>query len=259
MLFNALQRSSTTRLFSTSPPKMNLDGARETLNMARQAKAWVMQHSSILLVMAGASLVMYGFYRVSIRTMKFFINVTDKQIFNGGFVLGLLAAAAVAGTGIFAYRFSTFHVDDVYRVALRELRKYEAVSTALGGAWLPGKFRGYAIESMTDAMKGSERRSRSSFFEAPSRRIQMVFQVRGAARDGLVSLEAFKRGGKYHFEMLALDVRGTQEHIFLAGDEDHALFPEVLEALESARESQRQKYARSPRTGGSQMGGSSPW
>ena len=33
-----------------------------------------------------------------------------------------------------------------------------------------------------------------------------------------MSLEAFKRSGILHFEMLALDVNETDEHLFLEGD-----------------------------------------
>lgn len=80
---------------------------------------------------------------------------------------------------------------------------------------------------MREAAAGSERRARTSYFEAPSRRIQMIFMLRGHARDGMVSLEAYKRGGSYHFDMLSLDLKAypaaglKPEHIFLSGDSDH--------------------------------------
>ena len=35
-----------------------------------------------------------------------------------------------------------------------ELRKYEAVEAAFGGAWRPSGFRGYKIESLKDALQG---------------------------------------------------------------------------------------------------------
>ena len=80
---------------------------------------------------------------------------------------------------------------------------------------------------------------RSSYYEAPARRVQMIFQVRGvisgrhaharaaltrtrtrtrtravtltcqvkgAAKDGLVSFEAYKRSGEYHFDLLSVDI-----------------------------------------------------
>jgi len=71
----------------------------------------------------------------------------------------------------------------------------------------------------------------------------MIFLVRGMERDGMVSLEAHKRAGNYHFDMLSLDLkakpeRGLQrEHLFLAGSDDHALFADVTELLEASRAS----------------------
>ena len=43
---------------------------------------------------------MYGFYRGSVRIMRFFFNVSDKQIFNIGFVGGMVAAAFIVGAGV---------------------------------------------------------------------------------------------------------------------------------------------------------------
>ena len=56
------------------------DGATQVRNAWR----WASSNSAIVGVAAGALLVMYGFYRLSIRLMKFFLNVSDKQIFNMG-------------------------------------------------------------------------------------------------------------------------------------------------------------------------------
>jgi hypothetical protein len=205
------------RLLSSTP-----QSAKATISLAQQAFSWVNQNRTIVMVVCGMSVVMYGFYRGSVRIMKFFFNVSDKQIFTLGFLGGIVAALAIGGSAVIVQRRLTFHVDDVYRAALRELRKFESVQEALGGAWRPGGFRGYAIESMQDALQGSERRVRSSYFEAPARRVQMIFMVRGISRDGMVSLESYKRGGSYHFEMLSLDLKPTKgglpaEHIFLSG------------------------------------------
>ena len=92
---------------------------------------------------------------------------------------------AIVGGIVYANRFLSFHSSDVYRAALRELRKHEEVEKAMGGVWHPGNFRGYAMESLQEAVQGSERRARSSFFEAPSRRIQMIFMVKGIGRNGM--------------------------------------------------------------------------
>jgi len=225
----------TSRLLCTSSGPSSGSSLSGTATLVQQAYMWARQNTTLIGVLFGSTLVMYGFYRFSMRVMKFFFNVSDKQIFEGGFFLGILSTLVIIGAGVYASRVLTFHVDDVYRAALRELRKHESVEKALGGVWHPGSFRGYAVESISEAMAGSERRARSSFFEAPSRRIQMIFTVKGMGKDGMVSLEAFKRSGAYQFEMLSVDIRGSDEHYFLLGDDDHALFPEVSELLESSR------------------------
>lgn len=184
---------------------------------------------------------MYGFYRSSVRMMKFFFNVSDKQIFTIGFVGGIVAALFIIAAGLWTNRRLSTSVDDVYAAALRELRKHESVEKALGGAWRPSGFRGYKMESLKDAVQGSERRQRSSFLEAPSRRVQMIFMVKGIERNGMVSLEAFKREGEYSFSMLSLDLPSkpaaklAADHLFVTGSADVALFPELSEILNITR------------------------
>lgn len=56
---------------------------------------------------------MYGFYRGSIRLMKFFFNVSDKQIFEIGFLVGLLTAAVVIVSGVLTHRHLNLHIDEV--------------------------------------------------------------------------------------------------------------------------------------------------
>ncbi len=241
---SAILGSSRRLLSSSTGPQSPPRAATATIGLVGQAASWVRHNYTIVAVAAGAGLVMYGFYRASMRIMHFFFNVTDKQIFNLGFLAGLAAAAAIAASVVYATRRMTFRVEDVYRAALRELRKYEGVNEAMGGAWRPTGFRGYAVESISDAVKGSDRRARSSFLEAPARRVQMIFMLQGIERDAMVSLEAHKRAGAYHFDMLSLDTRPKRserganeagEHIFLAGEKDHALFDDVAEIFDAMK------------------------
>ena len=171
---------------------------------------WVRDNRTVVLVLAGASAVMYGFYRGSMRIMSFFFNVTDKQIVTIGFMAGVAATLAIAGAGALAHRHVGVSPDALYHAALKELRTRPDVTKVLGGAWRPSGFRGFKIESMKEALQGSERRQRSSYFQAPSRRVQMIFLVRGMERDGMVSLEAHKRAGNYHFDMLSLDLKAVR-------------------------------------------------
>lgn len=198
--------------------------------MLKNAASWAVENRTVVGVLVGAALVMYGFYRGSVRLMKFFINVDPRQIFNIGFMIGALTAVFIVVSGVLTHRYLSLHLDEVYNAAVREMRKHDKVETALGGFWSPVGFRGYVLESFDQAVQGSERRARSSYFEAPARRVQMIFQVKGATKDGMVSLEAYKRSGQYHFEMLSLDI-DDGEHLFLEGSDDHPLFPEMTSML----------------------------
>ena len=53
-----------------------------------------------VLVLGGASLVMYGFYRFSFHIMHFFLNVHPKDIFTMGFAGGMVAAVLILGAGV---------------------------------------------------------------------------------------------------------------------------------------------------------------
>jgi len=239
----AIRASTPARVrFLSSQPA---SAASATVSIAQQVAGWVRQNPTVVAVILGMTLVMYGFYRGSVRLMKFFFNVSDKQIFTIGFLGGVIAMLVLGGVVWWTSRRLTFHADDIYHAALKELRKHEVVTDKLGGAWVPGGFRGFAIESLSEALKGSDRRARTNFFEAPARRVQMIFMVRGLDRDARVSLEAYKRSGQFNFQMLSLDFKPKPaaglkaEHLFLLGSSDHVLFQEMNEFLRVAGESGR--------------------
>ena len=215
------------------------------MSLLRQAAGWANQNRTVVGVLAGAVAVMYGFYRASMWIMHFFFNVSDREIFNIGFVVGLLAAVVVAAGAVYVQRRFTVDADQVYRAALAQLRKHEKAHSVLGEFWRSSGFRGYKVESLKDAVQGSERRQRSSYLEAPSRRIQMLFMVKGVERSGWVSCQAHKRGGEYIFELLSLDVGPSggkpPEHILLEGDQDLILFSELGSLLDATRRSGRRE------------------
>ena len=103
------------------------------------------------------------------------------------------------------------------------------------------------MRARRDAVQGSERRARTSFYELPSRRVQMIFLVKGMGRNGMVSCEAFKREGEYQFSMLTLDLKADKargkkaEHLFLDGSEDVVLFKELSEILDGTHTSGRKE------------------
>ena len=166
--------------------------------------------------------------------MRFFINVPPHQIFSGGMVVGALTSFfAVVGLSL-GRRHLTTSVPGVVNAAVKVMRTHPEVEASLGELWRPQRFRGYAFESLKDAVGGSERRERSSYFEFPAQRVQVIFPVKGLELNGLVSLEAYKRQGEYHFSMLSLDIPATGQHIQIEGEEVE-LFPEVISVLEGAK------------------------
>ena len=81
--------------------------------MLKNALNWAGENRTVVGVLFGAVLVMYGFYRGSVRLMKFFFNVSDKQIFEMGFLVGLITAVVVIVSGVLAYRHHNLRIDDV--------------------------------------------------------------------------------------------------------------------------------------------------
>ena len=199
---------ATRRLLCT-PAGGAQERAAAGVSLLKQFASWANQNRSVVGVLVAACCVMYGFYRGSIYIMHFFFNVSDKQIFNIGFVVGILATLMVTGAGVFTQRYLTVNTSQVYRAALARLRANSEVETKLGEFWRSSGFRGYKIESLKEAVQGSERRARTSFLEAPSRRVQMVFMVQGIERSGMISCQAYKRSGDYVFDMIALDLLPT--------------------------------------------------
>ena len=102
---------SAQRLLCTAPPKPS--GGSAALGLARAALGWAKQNTTVVAVVLGASLVMYGFYRFSVRVMKFFFNVSDKQIFEIGFLVGIITAVGIIGAGVATHRHLSLHIDDV--------------------------------------------------------------------------------------------------------------------------------------------------
>jgi len=232
-------------MLCTEGPSSRTDRAYATVSLARQLLAWANSNRTVVGVLTAACAVMYGFYRASMYIMHFFFNVSEKDVFNIGFAFGLVTAILVVGAGAYAQRRVTVDPGQVYRHAVSCLRQHEVVNEHLGEFWRASGFRGYKVESLTDAVQGSERRARTSYFEAPSRRVQMIFMVKGIERSGMVSLQAHKRSGGYIIEMLALDLLAAEgkpaQHVFLEGDVDQILFSELGLLLDATRKSGREE------------------
>lgn len=222
------------RPLCTTPPPPSTFASSIGPN-ARALFNWLRHNKVLVGVGAGALLVMYGFYRASMRVMRFFINVPPHEIFSFGMFVGALTSVvALAGFNLGRRRVTT-SVPGIINAAVVQMRAHPQVEEALGELWRPQRFRGYAFESMHAAAVGSDRRARSTFLEFPAPRVQVIFPVKGLEHTGLVSVEAYKRHGEYIFSMLELDVPATGTHVQIAGEQVD-LFPEVLSVLQGAKD-----------------------
>ena len=102
---------ATRRLLCT-PAGGAQERAAAGVSLLKQFASWANQNRSVVGVLVAACCVMYGFYRGSIRLMKFFFNVTDKQIFEIGFLVGLLTAVVVIVSGVLTHRHLNLHIDE---------------------------------------------------------------------------------------------------------------------------------------------------
>lgn len=187
----------------------------------------------VLLTVGCALVAMYGFYKVTVKTMSFLLHVSDATIFNLGFLTGLIAAACVVAAAVATHRYTSLSVDGLKRTALIAAQQDYRVSKALGSQYFEAHptFRAYTFETLRDALFGSERRARSSYTQLPARRCRLMFQVHGSVHDGVIAVEGFKRAGVYEIEAMSLFVTDTGEFVTLQGDEArsrHALFEDVL-------------------------------
>lgn len=200
----------------------------------------------VILTIGGALVAMYGFYRVTVKTMSFLLHVSDATIFNLGFATGIVAAAAVVAAAFATHRLTSLSVDGLKRAALLAAQQDYRVAQKLGSQYFEARptFRAYTFETLHDAVFGSERRARSSYYQVPARRCRLMFQVQGSVHDGVLAVEGFKRSGKYEIEAMALYVTDTGETVALRGDEAvgrHALFEDVL-ALKTQAKREREEH-----------------
>jgi hypothetical protein len=232
------------RAFSSSEGGGGASSAFERLHSTRHRMLALLasanEHRFVLITIAGALIGMYGFYRVTVKVMGFLLHVSDATIFNIGFATGLVAAAAVVAAAVVTHRYTALSVDGLKHAALVAAQEDIRVAQRLGHQFFEAHptFRAYTFESLRDAIFGSERRARSSFYQLPARRCRLMFQVQGSIHDGVLAVEGFKRVGLYEIEAMALYVTDTGELVHLRGEPQramHALFEDVLSLKTQAK------------------------
>jgi hypothetical protein len=164
------------------------------------------------IIVAGALVLLYVLWRTLFKVTSLFVNLSETMA-----DMGILALAAAMVAFGFLYMRRLYRIDPnaAYRHALVKLNTSPGVLEVMGAPLVGSDIRAYVQTAGGIKMKGLTPRYRS-------RRLMMLFPLKGAERRGLVSLEAKKRKGKYHFKLLAVDVptaaRGEQR-VFLEGDQ----------------------------------------
>jgi len=142
-------------------------------------------------------------FRVFTDTTSFLVNLTNYQVFMAGVTTGAISASAVIGGGYMLRKSLQIRPEPLYRHVLKFLKRDARVVEALGKKLDPGKFRAYRYEGT--AMM-------------PNRKLQMMFELHGEKHAATVSVEVARKMGKFDFELLAVDVKGTGDRIILSGD-----------------------------------------
>ena len=158
--------------------------------------------------------MVYWVWRGMRATAAKFVDVSDSLAATGVFALSAsLSAAAVT----FAYRrYFSISPAAAYRMAMVKLNSHPGLLEIMGAPVVGSNARASVMTGGGIKFKGSLRP------RLRSRRIQMIFPLKGTERRGLVSLEAKKRAGKLKLSLLAVDVPmpavlGGEQRVYLEG------------------------------------------
>ena len=165
-------------------------------------------------IYGGAALLTTWFIWKSMRfTASAFVNVSESLAVTGVSSLGATGCLAFA----FWYYRRRFVIssDSAYRMAMLRLNSHPGVLEIMGAPVVGSEVRASVVSGGGLKVKGWRPKMRS-------RRVQMIFPLKGADRKGLVSLEAKKRRGKMRLSLLALDVplpasMGGEQRIYIEG------------------------------------------
>ena len=177
--------------------------------LSLQAEAFWQQNAIKLTVTAGA-LSAFAIWKVYLKVAGVFADVSDTLTATKLFGLSIVTVVA---SGLFLQSRRRIDPERVYRLAMIRLNTHPGLLEVLG-APLAGS------EVRASVTTGGRLRFKGIRPKYSSRRLQMIFPLRGSDCRGLVSLEVKKRHGVMNFKLLAVDVpsiTGGEQRIFLEG------------------------------------------
>jgi hypothetical protein len=190
------------------------------------------------------------------KTASAFVDVSQSMAATGLISLGAALSMAAA---VFWYRkFFVISPSAVYRAAIRQLNVHPGLLEIMGAPVVGSDVRATVLTGGGLKFKGMRPKLRS-------RRVAMIFPLKGTERRGLVSVEAKKKKGAMKVTLLAVDVPmpqalGGEQRLYIAGgpsaysrgsvlDELRRPFlaalssEEAVEALEDAEEEREERQA----------------
>lgn len=201
-------------------------------NMPRQVKQWVTaaqppgslnrvitlqleamwQHHGGAIMAVGAITAAYVLWRLLYGLASVFVDLSDTSS-----LMGFMGVAGGTFLSSYLYMRRRYSLDPstVYRLAMLKLNTHPGILEVMGAPIAGSSLRASVVT-------GGDLKFHGLLPRVQSKRLQMIFPLKGSECRGLVSLEAKKRRGRYFFKLLSVDVPsavGGEQRIFLCGDE----------------------------------------
>ena len=204
--FNLLP-TSARRLWDSLQQPSNLQRA-----VSLQLEAAWQQHKRKVLG-AGLLVLAYTVWRAMRKTASAFIDVSQSLAATGLISLG--AALSIVAVAWLYRRHFVISPTAVYRSAMLKLDTHPGALEVLGAPLVGSDVRATVTIGGGLKFKGLRPKLRS-------RRVSMIFPLKGSERQGLVSVEAKKKAGHLKMTLLAVDVPmpaalGGEQRLFIEG------------------------------------------
>eukprot|EP01025_Chloroclados_australasicus_P051815 TRINITY_DN6038_c1_g1_i1.p1 TRINITY_DN6038_c1_g1~~TRINITY_DN6038_c1_g1_i1.p1 ORF type:complete len:363 (-),score=42.85 TRINITY_DN6038_c1_g1_i1:144-1232(-) len=202
----------TSAVYTSIPTQVKdvLEGSGKPGSFSRQMSFWATniwyEHSTTFI---SIGLLLSGYLAFSsLSSSEFF------QQFSPYIVMGV-GLAFVVLVNVLVRRYNSLSPESVYRMTMQRLHKHPGVLEVLGSPVVGSQSRAYV-------MSGGEIRMKGIYPSRRSRRLQMIFPLKGPERRGIVSVEAKKLKGRYYFKLISLDIpspSGGEERVFILGNQ----------------------------------------
>lgn len=192
------------------PPQARSAPAAVRRAAGLQLDALWRSHGGKLALLAGA-LVVYMAWRVMYGVATSFMNLSETMAELG--FLALAVSGALLGALWLRSRF-TISPPAVHRLAMYRLNAHPGLLEVMGAPLVGSDLRASVLTGGGVAFKGL------AWPKVRSRRLHMIFPIRGSERRGIVSVQAKKRRGKHELKLVAVDVptaAGRDQRIYVVG------------------------------------------